>query len=215
MEIAGWPKESDDLKIRTDIKESVQADLQKGGFADASIVSHINRINEVGFETIASCSGMRKDHHGEYGGAYLSVVLPESVVEPHIFGVHDVHPSKVKDWGYIKRLIKAGHEANWNAELSKYMMVQPVITFYMPETETVGMDAVAKATPELKRAEEKLSGLVGSDSELFLKALHKRDRIRKRVFKEHGARERSDEEIDSAWKRLVKSLIRVRLDLEA
>lgn len=201
------------LVIRKDIKESRQANLVRGGFADVGIVRYVNKINEMGFETVASCSGLGEDHYGRSTGSYLSIVLPEDVVEPHMTGdLFELTPSKIKKPSYIKKLIKAGHEANWNAEAGKNMMFLPTVRFSMPTTKSVGMDAVMNANPDLVKAQNKVDRLLKDPSHTtdeFLKAIHERNAIKEEISKRYGGRDRSDAEKKQAWNRLVKSLEKV------
>lgn len=200
------------LRLKPTKDPSIQAYLEREGFADVSIVPYINHINRMGFKTIASCSGMRKDHPGEEPTlAYVSIVLPENVAVSDLGGdIFEVAPRNVKDWSYVKRLIKAGHRANWNAELGKYLMFLPTVGFTIPMTDTVGMDAVVKANPVYVKAEEELDAVPSHDTKKFLEVLHKRDRIHEKIWKEHGARQKTDAEIDGAWRKLVQSLSEVK-----
>ena len=203
------------LKMYPENKYSIQAYLEKGtGFADMSIVSHVNKINRIGFETIASCSGLRKDHYGKYEGAYLSIALPESVVIPDIGGdIHDIDLRNVKDRAYVNSLIDAGHEAGWNAELSKYMMFVPTIRFSLPETMSWKMDLIAKKHPEVVKANQDIDlvqNLRKHTTEEFLDAIHKRNKIQEDVYKRYGGRKRTDTEKLQLWNKLVKELAKVK-----
>ena len=202
------------LRMYPKTKYSVQAYLEKGtGFADVSIVPHVNKINRIGFETIASCSGLRKDHYGKDEGAYLSVMLPESVVTSDISGdIHDIDPSNVKDRVYVKSLVDAGHKAGWNAELAKYMMFVPTVAFSLPETMSWKMDLVAKVHPEVVKANRNIDFVQSGrhTTKEFLDAVHKRNKIQDDIYKRYGGRKRTDAEKLRYWNKLVKELSKVK-----
>lgn len=201
------------LRMYPKDKHSVQAYLEKGtGFADVSIVPHVNKINRVGFETIASCSGLRKDHYGVDAGAYLSIELPRSVVTPDILK-DEVDPKNIKDKAYVNTLINTGHKAGWNAHLGKYMLIAPVIRFSLPRTRSWKMDLVAKAHPELIKANRDIDlvqSRPGHTTKEFLDAVDKRNKIQEDIYKRYGGRKRTDTEKLRLWDKLVKELSKVK-----
>ena len=199
--------------IRTDIKESTQVDLAKSGFADFSIVSYVNRINRAGYQTIASCSGLRRDHHGQSAGAYLSVELPENVVRADLGGdTHEIDARNILNADYVYDLVDAGRRAGWKAELSKYMMAIGTVRFTIPDTGSVARDSMAENDLEWKAAEKAVQEAKSGPglTEDFLKKLDERDAVRKRVLKRYGAYEKSDAEVLQWWKRLTNSLVAAR-----
>ena len=191
--------------------------LKTEGFADKGIVSYINRINAVGFKTVASCSGLRRDHsmyvHDlTYKGdqTYLSVEMPEDVVQPGFSSsIHDVEPSRIKKPEYVQRVINAVHRANWNAHLSLYLMFDPTVHMSPPKTHFVQTDWDAEHEPSVIAAQEKLDKTMSSEHGMdeFNKALDERDRVREQAYIRHGGFvNRSDEDLDKAWKRLTIEL---------
>ena len=193
-------------------EHSVQAYLEKGtGFVDVSIVPHVNKINGMGFETVASCSGLRKDHYGRDAGSYLSIELPRSVVTSDILK-DEVDPKNIKNKAYVNTLINTGHKAGWNAELAKYMLIAPIIRFSLPETMSWKMDLVAKAHPEVVKANRNIDFVQSGrhTTKEFLDAVHKRNKIQEDIYKRYGGRKRTDAEKLRLWDKLVNELSKVK-----
>jgi len=113
-------------------------------YADWSIVDHVDKINAMGFETWASCSGTGKDHK-EYGegesDTYLTILLPESVAS--------YETGSIKDYDYVDSLLEAGKRAGWKTRVfssgvdisqAKY----PTVTFYYGKKEASDKEKVKK-----------------------------------------------------------------------
>jgi hypothetical protein len=179
--------------------------LKSGGFADQSIVPLIDRLNEKGCPTVASCSGISADHHGHMEGAYLSIEMPEHVVKGG-FGrsIHDVDPENVKKPEVVKCFLDAGERANWLSELSLYLLMIPTVRYSLPITKSVKADKLVQADPEVVAAEKKLDEVMKSKHSIeeFLKALDERDNIRDKVYDRFGREQWSDEKVLNAWNRL-------------
>jgi len=189
---------------------SISAPLKAGGFADISIVGYINEINAMGYRTVASCSGMRRDHYGREESPYLSIELPEDVVTPG-FGrtPHEVFPSQIKNRIYIDSLIRAGELVNWISELSLYMMFIPTVHYELPKTGSIENDRRAESEPSVIQAQRDLEDVMGRGhtSEEFMEKLDKRDRIREIAYQKYGGiKSWSDEEMDQLWRNLVASI---------
>lgn len=86
-------------------------------YADWSIVGHIDKINAMGFDTLASCSSMRKDHNKDHSShkpdseldSYVTILLPKSVAS--------YEDGKIKDWDYLDKLATASNSAGWEFQL--------------------------------------------------------------------------------------------------
>jgi len=189
----------------------ISAPLRAGGFADVSIVPYINELNSRGYKTVASCSGMRRDHFGHEEGAYLSVELPEYVVTPGWGKTpHEVFPSQIKNKSYVDQLIRAGESANWISELSLYMLFIPIIHYDLPKTGSVVNDKRAENEPNVIKAEQELATVMSErhTSEEFMEKLDARDRIRTEAYQKYGGiKSWSDDELDQMWRALVSSII--------
>jgi len=188
----------------------ITAPLKAGGFADVSIASYIDEINAMGYKTVASCSGMRRDHHGHEESPYLSIELPEDVVTPG-FGrtPHDVFPSQIKNKAYVDSLIKAGELVNWLSELSLYMLMVPTVHYDLPKTGSIENDRRAENEPDVVQAQRELEAVMGESHTFkeFMTKLDRRDLIREEAYKKYGGRKSwSDEELDQMWRNLVASI---------
>jgi len=199
------------LEYRQEPEEAgVAAPLKAGGFADVSIVGYIDEINAMGYKTAASCSGMRRDHHGHEESPYLSIELPEDVVTPG-FGrtPHDVFPSQIKNRAYVDSLIRAGELVNWISELSLYMLFIPTVHYDLPKTGSIENDRSAENEPNVIQAQKELDAVMGAThtTEEFMEKLDKRDKIREEAYQKYGGRKSwSDEEMDQMWRNLVSSI---------
>lgn len=198
-----------DLRQETEIG-GISAPLKAGGFADVSIVGYIDEINAMGYKTVASCSGMRRDHHGHEESPYLSIELPEDVVTPG-FGrtAHDVFPSQIKNRAYVDSLIRAGELVNWTSELSLYMLIVPTVHYDLPKTGSIENDRRAESEPSVVQAQRELDAVMGAGHtvEEFMEKLDQRDRIREAAYQKYGGRKSwTDEEIDQMWRSLVASI---------
>lgn len=180
--------------------------LKMGGFADQGIVPLIDRLNEKGCPTVASCSGISVDHHGRMEGAYLSVEMPDHVVKGGFGrGIHDVDPENIKKPEVVKCFLDAGERANWLSELSLYMLMIPTVYYSLPVTKSVRTHRLAEAQLEVVVAEEKLDRIMKeshSSSAEFLKALGERDRIRDEAYDRFGREKWTDEKVLKGWERL-------------
>ncbi len=204
-----------ETKSTEDEEDATTRDLSKGGFADTSIASNVEMINNAGIETEASCSAMLADHHGEeQGGPYLSVTLPETVVR-HGFGFDysEIDPKEVKNESYITALEAAGRKAGWEPKRSKYMMMIPVVSYYLPKTATLAQDAAALKEPDVIDAEQQLDTIMADPNhsvDTFLAALDRRNEIRDAAYEKHGGIvKRSDADLKVAWDKLTKELVKV------
>jgi hypothetical protein len=179
--------------------------LKSGGFADQSIVPLIDRLNEKGCPTVASCSGISLDHHGHMEGAYLSVEMPDHIVKGG-FGrsIHDVDPENIKKPEVVKCFLNAGERANWLSELSLYLLMIPTVRFALPVTRSVKTDKLAEDQPEVVAAQKKLDEVMKSEhgAEEFLKALDERDSIRDKAYDRLGREKWTDQKVLNAWERL-------------
>jgi len=203
---------------------SIQAYLRgsEGSFADRNIVKYINRMNDVGIETIASCSGMRRDHEKEMTytrgegatGSYLSVVLPEEVAE-HGFtgGIFSIPEYTVKNRPYIDALLEVGRKAGWLAEESRYLMSVPVIHYSIPVTGSIEGDRKALEFPTVVIAQANVSKIMADprhSGQEFLDAIDVRDGMWKKAYARYGGdKPKSDNDIDKYWKKLTKELEQV------
>jgi len=198
-------------------EDGLSGKLKAEGFADLSIVKYIDEINRMGFGTLASCSGMRRDHHGHPETAYLSVELPEKVATQgscaYFFqyipgvGYTTLDQYAIKDQHYIDVLIEAGEKANWVTKTGTYFLVLPDVRFSIPETGSVANDKRVAADPrltELNIALEDAKGNLHPDEWLAL--LEKRDKWQNQLYEKMGKIDRSDSDIDYAWQDLVRSL---------
>ena len=197
------------LRQETEI-DGISAPLKAGGFADVSIVGYINEINAMGYKTVASCSGMRRDHHGHEESPYLSIELPEDVVTPG-FGrtAHDVFPWQIKNRAYVDSLIRAGELANWVSELELYMLFIPTVHYELPKTGSIENDRRAESEPTVVQAQRELEEVMGRGHtyEEFMEKLDRRDAIREQAYKKYGGiKSWSDEEMDQMWRNLVTSI---------
>jgi len=207
-----------------------QKDLpgSEGSFVDYSIVDSISRINKAGYETVASCSGMERDHiinheTGEnvYTGnfAYLSIELPENVAQHgSVGGVFDVPSETIRDIGYINKILGAAYRAGWKAELSRYLFVIPTVRLSLPKTRSLNSDEDLFNEPEYVKAQKKIDDIIKRDEEAmrgrgtsssaktFLDAIEERDEVQQRLYKLYDVRRWSDSEILEAWDRLATEL---------
>lgn len=152
-----------DSVIPSPEKPPLSGKLKSEGFADLSIIGYIDEINSIGFETLSSCSGMRRDHYGHEEGAYLSIELPENVVKhsPYVYffryvpgiGYRTLDESCILNHHYVDVLIEAGENANWLTEPSVYMLMFPDVRFGIPKTKSVASDKRVIADPRLCKTE--------------------------------------------------------------
>lgn len=82
---------------------------------DASIVEYINRINDLPkIRPTYSCSGMNKDHTGEFGGPYIVISTGHYVgtdLEPARRYPHETHKTSLKT---LRAVINAGWYGAFN-----------------------------------------------------------------------------------------------------
>jgi len=200
---------------KDDMPNPVSGKLVSGGFADQSIVKYVEEINSFGFPTLASCSGMRRDHHGVSESAYLSIELPEKVAPstPYVYFVHyvagkgwsSIDEHSIKDWNYINILVNAGTKADWLAHPSVYMLMFPDVRFYIPRTDSVQTENRVISDPRLVAANLELEKSHGGNHKEWKLALDRRDAIEQDLFKQY-VYDWSDEEKDQAWQTLVACL---------
>lgn len=207
-----------------------QKDLpeSEGSFVDYSIVDFISRINRAGYETIASCSGMERDHIINYktgenvytsNYAYLSIELPENVAQHGSVGeVFDVPSETIHDIEYINKILGAAYRAGWKADLSRYLFLIPTVRLELPKTHNIASDEDLFNESEYEKAQKKIDDIMKKDEEAmrgrgtsssaktFLDAIEERDEIRQRLYKLYDVRRWSDSEILEAWDRLVTEL---------
>lgn len=187
------------------VEGGITKPLKSGGFADQSIVPLIDRLNEKGCPTVASCSGLAVDHQGHMESAYLSVEMPDHVVKGG-FGrsIHDVDPENIKKPEVVKCFLDVGERANWLSELSLYLLMVPTVRYSLPVTKSVRTDRLAEAEPEVVAAQENLDRIMKErhSSEEFMKALDERDNLRDKAYDRFGREKWTDEKVLKGWERL-------------
>lgn len=179
--------------------------LKMGGFADQSIVPFIDRLNAKGCPTVASCSGLKVDHHGKREGAYLSAEMPNHVVKGGFDLYSDeLDPRRVKKPEVVKCFLDAGDRANWLSELGLYLLMVPVVRYALPETKTIENDRKAKSQPEVVAAEKELDRVMGHEHsfEEFMTVLKARDKVLDAAYDRYGRKSYTDQNILDAWGKL-------------
>ena len=176
---------------------------------DKGIYSYIKKINSSGFETIASCSGLKLDHYGRKEGAYLSIVCPKNKVSSEGLLLQDdpfLIPSKnILDKEWVDNMVQVGFKSGWLTELSTYLMMIPVIGYRLPKTKSIGIDLAIQNNPKLISAQQKIDKVMGAKTDVFLDALHERDKIKKELYSKHDTNW-TDEEIKQRWEKLTSAL---------
>jgi hypothetical protein len=192
---------------------------------DKSVRIPMKRINKAGFETIACCSGLKKEHKGVAEGAYVSIEIPESIAP---FGFSRGPRNKfstttttkdVKDYAPIKKLIQAGEEAGWKGQLSRYLFTVPTVSFYLPKAKDVQTERLIDSHPkyiEATRAlyEERHTGKDFLKNKNFDKKLEKRDKLYDALLKKYGKSHWTDERRKKAWEKLTSTLEKLNIEKE-
>jgi len=194
----------------------------KFGDVDASIGTHISSINKSGFETMASCSGMTKDHRCKAItpglSSYVSVGIPEEKIDRSKIGadIIDLPLESVKDKAYLGRLQEAGEKAGWEAKTNKFMIGTPVVRFNLPETGDVKLDKKIESSPDWMIADKDVE-MARIDNDDWRKKLEQRERVRSKLYKIHagGLKRYSDEETKERWDKLVKELRKYGKELKS
>jgi len=112
----------------------------KAAQIDSSIADHIKRINEAGLFTLASCSGLDRDHiRSEELSAYLTIRVGEKVViEGGYFNIPPGHEGV--DWELVKKLEDVGKKSGWTTNVHTFYRWTPAVSFYIPHMGTIKND---------------------------------------------------------------------------
>ena len=110
---------------------------------DKGIEDFIKKVNSMGLETVASCSGLREDHHGEKRTAYVCFRVGEDV-EPDFKKPLSFPPSRASPFAH--RLANAIEDAGWDAVFMKFMLTTPVVCAYIKEPVNYAYKIYGKVT---------------------------------------------------------------------
>jgi hypothetical protein len=183
----------------------------KGSMVDKGIYYYIKKINASGFETIASCSGLKSDHYGRKERAYLDIMCPENKVDAKGLllqeDIFNVPKQNILDKEWADNMVQVGMNSGWLAEVSTYMMVVPTISYRLPVTKSIGTDLAIENNLRIVVANKEIKANMHGcgTSEAFLKAVDKRNAIKEELFSKHDTAW-SDEEIKQRWERLTTAL---------